>query len=155
MELLERSPARWWFICAFCGLLVGQIVGLFAAMAATSLSGYHGSLQSLAQATSPPAVYVAFSLIGLWVGFAIGPIVASSRFGTRRFGADLGLRARPIDLLGIPIGLVSVALVAALNDVLFHNNPGLNGPAHRLTASFHGSAALLIAALTVIGAPFF
>jgi uncharacterized protein len=152
---LDRTSAWWWIVCALCGLLVGQVVGVFAAQAATALSGYHGSLSALAQAPAPPAAYVVGSLVGLWVGFGLGPIVASYRFGTSHFASDLSLGARPIDLLGVPIGLASVVLVSVINQLLYSGHRDLSGPAHRLTAGFHGTGAWVIAALTVIGAPFF
>jgi membrane protease YdiL (CAAX protease family) len=62
-----------------------------------------------------PTSVTALSALTLWIAFIVATIVVSRRFGSGRFADDLRLAFRPIDMIGLPLGMVSqLALVPAL-----------------------------------------
>lgn len=88
-----------WGVC-YLVALVGQAVVLAA-------SGYADADTD----TWPIWVTVA-SVALLWAPFAVALWVMSDRLGTGRFRDDYRLRMRPVDLVGVPIGVLSqLALV--------------------------------------------
>jgi uncharacterized protein len=75
--------------------------------------------------------------------------------GTRRLVADLGIRFRWIDLVGIVIGIGGQFLVDALYLPFQRYLHNYNAPTTKLTGGAHGWGFALIAVLTILGAPFF
>ena len=62
-----------------------------------------------------PTSVTALSALTLWIAFIVATVVVSRRFGSGRFADDLRLSFRPIDMIGLPLGVVSqLALVPAL-----------------------------------------
>ena len=135
-----RSAAWMWLLYAGLGFLGGQV------LAAVTVA-------------EPPTWYVVSTLFGLWGGFLGAAVLASRLRGTRHFGADLGIRFRWIDLIGIPIGFAGQYMVALLYLPVeshvrnFHQQ--FSAPAQRLTGSAHGVGWFVIGLATVVGAPFF
>jgi membrane protease YdiL (CAAX protease family) len=143
-----------WLVYAVVGFLVGQIGALIFGYAAGSVAGKTGAqMQAIATATTPPEWYVVVTLLGLWIGFIGAPWLASRTQGTRNFVRDLGLRFRPIDVLGIAIGLGGQLLVVLMYAPFQHDIHDFNGPSQRLTGGSHGGGFVIIAIATVVFAP--
>jgi membrane protease YdiL (CAAX protease family) len=134
---------------------VGQVVGAVFVAIAAALAGESGQLSKFASMSAPPEWYVATSLVGLWVGFFLGPFLASKVRGTGRFFRDLGVRFRVADLLGIPLGLVGQLGLDALYAPFVRHLKHFTAPTQKLVGASHGWGFLVIAILTVCGAPFF
>ncbi len=148
-----RSDGGRWLGWTLAGFLAGQIAGYLLALVAAAVAG--ADLTTVARLAAPPEWYVVSSLVGIWVGFGLGPLLASWTAGTRHPVADLGLRFRWVDLAGLPLGVacqVAVALLYLPFRAHLHN---YDAPVTHLTGSAHGSGFLLIAVLTVVGAPVF
>ena len=95
------------------------------------------------------------SLIGLWIGFYAGAWLASRFRGTGHFVDDVGLRFRPIDLLGVVIGVGAEFIIDAAYTPFISNPSKFGAPTQRLTGASHGLGFVIIAVMTVVGAPFF
>jgi membrane protease YdiL (CAAX protease family) len=150
-----KGAAGIWFLLGVAGFAVGQVVGgIFVAIAA-AIEGESGLVSKFATMAAPPEWYIGTSLVGLWVGFFLGPWVATRVRGTGRFLADLGVRFRPVDLLGIPVGLAGQIILDALYAPFVSHLKHFTAPTHKLVGSAHGWGFLVIAILTVCGAPFF
>jgi membrane protease YdiL (CAAX protease family) len=134
---------------------VGQVVGAVFVAIAAALAGESGQLSKFASMSAPPEWYVGTSLVGLWVGFFLGPFLASKVRGTGRFFRDLGVRFRVADLLGIPLGLVGQLGLDALYAPFVRHLKHFTAPTQKLVGASHGWGFLVIAILTVCGAPFF
>ena len=154
-----RNAAWMWLLYAGLGFLGGQVLAAILLSVTHALAGDHRSLALLAKLSEPPTWYVITLLFGLWGGF-LGAALLASRFrGTTHFRADIGLRFRWIDLIGIPIGvgaqylitLIYLPIAPHVHD--FHQQ--FAAPAQRLTGGSHGTGYLVIGAATVVGAPFF
>jgi hypothetical protein len=143
-----------WIMVAFVGFLVAQVLDLVFGSVAGALDGKTAAqVARIAASSAPPQWFVLSSLVGVWVGFAGAPWVASRMAGTRRFVADIGLRFRPVDLLGIVIGLAGQLVIALLYAPFQHDITNYNGPTTRISGSSHGSGVLLIVLATAILAP--
>lgn len=151
----SRGDAGLWLVFAVLGFLAGQIVALIFTYVMAAITGHSAQLQRIADMSAPPLWYVASSLIGLWVGFLGGPWLASRVRGTGRLLADLGVRFRLIDLLGVVIGVGGQVVIAIMYAPFISHIKHFNAPTEKLTGSSHGSQFVVIAILTVVGAPFF
>ena len=150
-EPLARGEAARWLIFAVMGFVAGQLLSVGAATITAALLGKHDQLSVLAKAASPPEWFILSSLLGLWVGFLAAPAFAL-RFGgvVRR---HLGFSFRPIDLLGVPIGIASQLIVALIYQPFIHHIHNFDAPVKRLTGASHGGGFFWIALFTIIGAP--
>lgn len=137
------------------GFAVGQLLGSVFVVVAAAVSGQSGELHRLATMSEPPTWYVGTSLVGLWIGFLLGPWISSKAKGTGRFIADLGVRFRLIDLAGIGIGVGAQIVIDALYSPFVHDLKHFTAPTQRLVGGANGWGLLAIALLTVVGAPFF
>ncbi len=143
-----------WLFYALAGFLAGQLGALVFGLVAGAIAGKTAAqMQSIATAAVPPEWYVVSTLLGLWIGFIGAPWLASRTQGTRNFVRDLGLRFRPIDLVGIVIGIGGQILVALMYAPFQHDIHDFNGPSQRLTGSSHGGGFVIIAIATVVFAP--
>ncbi|MHB8219224.1 MAG: CPBP family intramembrane glutamic endopeptidase [Acidimicrobiales bacterium] len=152
---VRRADAWSWVLFGLVGFLIGEVLSLVLVAVAASLAGEGGQLSRLASMAEPPEWYIGVSLIGLWGGFLAGPWIASTARGTGRLAADLGIRFRPLDGLGIVIGVGSQYLVAVLYAPFIRHLKNFTAPTQKLTGASHGWGFAVIAVLTVIGAPFF
>jgi uncharacterized protein len=137
------------------GFAVGQVVGAVFVAIAAAADGESGQLSKFATMAAPPEWYIGTSLVGLWVGFFLGPWVASKVQGTGRFLRDLGVRFRLVDLAGIPLGLAGQLVLDALYAPFVSHLKHFTAPTQKLVGASHGWGFLVIAILTVCGAPFF
>ncbi len=147
-----------WLLFAAIGFVAGQIIaGIFIAIAA-ALEGKTASLSAITRLAEPPTWYIVSTLLGLWVGFLGGSYLASSVRGTKRYVADMGLRFRWIDTVGIVVGVVGQFAIALLYVPIaphVHDfNQRFEAPSQRLTGGSHGLGTALVDVFTVIGAPF-
>ncbi len=150
-----KSAAGFWLLMGLVGFAVGQLVGAVFVATAAVAAGDSSQLGKLATLAEPPEWYIGTSLVGLWVGFFLGPWVASRVRGTGRFLRDLGVRFRLVDLLGIPIGLGGQLVLDALYAPFLPQLKHFTAPTQKLVGASHGWGYLVIAVLTVCGAPFF
>jgi len=150
-----RSAAWFWLVMGLVGFVVGQIVATVFIAIAAALAGESGELHKFATMSAPPEWYVGTSLVGLWVGFFMGPWIASRARGTGRFLADLGVRFRLIDLVGVPIGVGAQFVLDALYSPFIEHLKNFTAPTTKLVGASHGWGYAVIAILTVCGAPFF
>ena len=154
-----RSRAWVWLLAGAGGFLAGEIIATVFAVVTGSIAGDHEGLATIAALREPPEWYIVSTLLGLWCGFFGGPWLASMTHGTRRLVADMGLRWRWIDLLGVPIGVAGQFLVALLylpfEHHIAHFTQKFDAPSQKLTGGAHGVGFVVIAVLTVVGAPFF
>ncbi len=151
----NRSAAGFWLVMGLVGFAIGQVVGAVFVAVAAAVAGQSGQLSKFATMAAPPEWYVGTSLVGLWVGFFVGPLVASKVRGTGRFLRDLGVRFRLVDLAGIPIGLGAQVVLDALYAPFLPHLKHFTAPTEKLVGAAHGWGFLVIAILTVCGAPFF
>ncbi len=150
-----KRQAWIWLVYALAGFVVGQLAALVFGLVAGAVEGKTAAqMQAIATQSVPPEWYVVSTLLGLWIGFVGAPWLASRTQGTRNFVRDLGLRFRPIDLVGIAIGLGGQVLVALMYAPFQRHIHNFNGPSQRLTGAAHGGGFVVIAAATVLLAPF-
>jgi hypothetical protein len=156
---VDRSAAWIWVLYAGLGFLGGQVLAGVTVGIAAALAGQFHALAALSKLSEPPTWFVVSTLFGLWGGFLGAAFLASRLKGTKHLWADLGVRFRWIDLLGIPIGIAGQFLVALMYLPIaphvhdFHQQ--FAAPAQRLTGGSHGTGYAVIAVATVAGAPFF
>lgn len=150
-----RADGFVWVLFALVGFVLGQVVGLAFIYGLAGVLGQTGRVPAIAVAAVPPEWFVGASLVGLWVGLFGGACLASVARGTRRLVADLGIRFRLIDLVGIAIGVGGQLVVALMYAPFIHHIHNFNAPTTKLTGGAHGGGFAVIAVLTVFGAPFF
>jgi hypothetical protein len=151
---VTRGDGGAWLLLALVGFVVGQIVALVAIAVVAAALGKGSQVAQLSKLSVPPEWLVVSSLVGLWVGFFGAPWLASRIRGTRHFCADLGLRFKWIDLVGIAIGVGGQLLVAIVYAPFIKHLHNFNGPTNKLTGGAHGGGFAVIALFTIVGAPF-
>jgi uncharacterized protein len=149
------KAAAWrWFFYALLGFLIGQLVGSVFGIVAGDIAGKNAAQMSrITSEAVPPEWYVLSTLVGLWVGFFGAPWLASRTQGTRRLLADLGVRFRWIDLVGIAIGVGAQVVISVLYLPFQHEIHDFNGPSQKLTGGAHGGGFVIVALATVLLAP--
>jgi membrane protease YdiL (CAAX protease family) len=143
-----------WVLFALLGFVLGQLVGLAFIYGTAGILGQTARVTTFAAASVPPEWFIGASLVGLWVGLFGGAVLGSVARGTKRIVADLGIRFRPIDLVGIAIGVGGQIVVALMYAPFIHHIHNFNAPTTKLTGGSHGGGFAVIAILTVVGAPF-
>lgn len=136
-----------WFLS-----LTAAYVLTFAVLAAT---GHLGE-----KASEFPAWVTPVTVSALWIPVLAGLRIVSNTYGTRRLRDDYGLRFRKVDLLGIPIGVLSQLVLVEL--VYWPLRSGLpetfgrkkvEAPAHDLFDRASGSWKIVLILIVVVGAP--
>lgn len=109
---------------------------------------------------SLPIPVLAASLVLGWITFLAGATLTSRSHGSGDVASDLGLSARPIDAIGIPIGILAqVALVPLVYVPLravwpaTFDEGALTETANDLVDRANGALLPLLVMLVVIGAP--
>lgn len=104
---------------------------------------------------------LAMATAGAWAVFAVALVVASRRFGTGDLLSDFGLSFRPLDLVGIPIGVATqFLLVPLLYWPLRELWPDtfdagrIEERARELADKAAGLDTVLLVLVVVVGAPF-
>ncbi len=152
---VTKSDGGFWILIAFIGFVVGQLCATLLILVAGNVAGKSATqMAQIAKMAVPPEWFVGVSLAGLWVGFFGASWAASHFSGTKRLVADIGIRFKWIDFIGIPIGVACQFLVVVLYAPFSKYIVNFNAPAQKLTGGSHGWGFLVIAILTVIGAPF-
>jgi membrane protease YdiL (CAAX protease family) len=90
----------------------------------------------------------------LWFSLLAGTVIISHRWGTGRLRDDYGLRFRAFDLLGVPIGIATQAVLIPLYWALGINSNDVSGPARALTdRATRPAEVTLLVLMVVVGAP--
>jgi membrane protease YdiL (CAAX protease family) len=149
----DRPDAWTWLAVAVGGFLLAQVVGAVLISVAAALAGQFSHLSQIEQEAVPPEWFVGVELVGVWTGFLGAPWVASRVRGTGRLLRDMGVRFRAIDLVGIPIGVGAQFLIDGIATLLRSHLHNFGAPVTKLTGGAHGSGFIVIAVMTVLGAP--
>lgn len=145
------------------GAASGPYQGMVAFALIWLAAGFVSSLVVLigGDADPQPIPILALSLVVGWGVFLAGTWMTSRTLGTGNPVADFGLTARPIDLLGVPVGvLAQLVLIPALYLPLRELWPAtfdeaaLSETAEDLVDRADGALILLLFVLVVFGAPF-
>jgi membrane protease YdiL (CAAX protease family) len=112
------------------------------------------------RAATPPVWVTALGALALWVPILVGLQQVSVRFGSGDVRRDLGLSFRPVDLIGIPVGvltqLVLVRLVYWPLQSIWpdtFSSPQLEESARDLYESAQGAWLVVLVLMVVVGAP--
>ena len=135
---------------AACYLIANVIAAV-----AVALTGY-ANIESSGQ----PVWVLVVAACALWVPFMAMLSTVSRRAGTGRFRDDFALRWRPIDLLGLPIGvLAQLVVVGLINGLLQDLFPAtfdadrIEERARDLYERAEGAWLVALVGVVVIGAP--
>ena len=111
-----------------------------------------------AETASIPTLFAA--ILAAWVAYLAGAWWASQRSGTGSMIHDYAIRARAIDLVGIPVGVgAQLVLVPLLYDVLVRLAPDtftedrLTENAESLIGRAEGVGVVLLVVMVCVGAP--
>lgn len=144
-DLSIRDAAVYW--------LAAWVLSQFLSVAVMSLSGH----TTLAEAG--PGWLLAVAVAG-WVPMVGAVAMASRKFGTESLARDFGYTWRPVDLLGVPIGIGTQLLLLPLvywplKAVWPHtfSQSKLEQRAHDLSAHASGAGRVLLFVVVVVGAP--
>lgn len=136
-----------WLACWFAGNLLGSAI--------ISLSGERGG------EVDTPIWVTLLGALGLWIPTLIGLHLASQWYGVRDAVREYGLSFRPVDLIGIPVGvLTQLVLVRLLYWPLEEiwpdtfSSPKVEESARTLYESADGGWLVALVLLVVVGAPF-
>jgi membrane protease YdiL (CAAX protease family) len=135
---------------AFAAWLIAALVALSGQIAILAATGYVD-----VTADDRPLWLDAVLLIPLWVSLLTATIIISHQWGTGSLRDDYGLRFRTFDLLGVPIGIASQAvLVPAIYWVLRVSSEDVSSQARTLTDRAGSDAeVVLLVLMVVVGAP--
>jgi CAAX protease family protein len=133
--------------------VVAFVVGQFLSLAIVATSG-----ETDQDLVPIPTLFAAVA--ATWAAFLVGIYVASKRSGSGDPRADLGLRVRPIDVIGLPIGvLTQLVLVPLLYFPLRELWPDtftdskLSETADKLADRASGGTMVLLVLMVCVGAP--
>lgn len=103
---------------------------------------------------------LAASLVAGWVAYLIGTTLASRAYGSGNVLADFGISLRPIDALGLPIGVAAQLALVPLVYVPLRiiwpstfDDDALSQTAQDLIDRADGAQLVLLFVLVVVGAP--
>lgn len=85
------------------------LVGGLVAAAVVSVSGY-----STTDTADRPLWVTVVSLIGLWGPLIIGLALLSAQLGSGSWAVDYGARFKPVDLVGVPLGVLTQLVLLRL-----------------------------------------
>jgi uncharacterized protein len=95
-----------------------------------------------------------------WVAFLVGTYVASKRSGTGDLRADVGMRVRPIDVIGLPIGALTQLVLVPLVYLPLRQiwpttfaDKKLSETADKLADRASGGSMVLLVLMVCVGAP--
>lgn len=148
--------------------VVPPAIGVWSAIATWATAWAVGTLFVLPVAllaaggsldTDPTIPQLAVAMLGVWAVFVAAIVLASRRFGTGDVLADVGVSFRPIDLLGLPVGVGAQLLLPALYWPLRElwpetfSSARLEERAQDLADRAGGFDTVLLALVVVVGAP--
>ena len=149
-EPLSRRESINWLWLVLAGFVGGYLVSEGLVLLTAAVLGRSGEVSRAASAAVPPEWFVVSSLVGLWVGFLGAPFLATRIGPVRR---RLGVSVKPIDLLGIPIGIAAQIAVGILYAPFMQHLHNFDAPIKRLTGGSHGIGLVVIVAFTAVLAP--
>jgi membrane protease YdiL (CAAX protease family) len=135
---------------AFAAWLIAALVALSGQIAILAATGYVD-----VTVEDRPLWLDAVLLIPLWVSLLVATIIISNHWGTGRLRDDYGLRFRAFDLLGVPIGIASQAvLIPAIYWILRVSSEDVSSQARTLTDRAGSDAeVVLLVLMVIVGAP--
>lgn len=136
-------------VMAVAGFLLGQVVASVADALIAAGTHFPGGMTALARLNEPPWWSNVVGLAGLWVGFAVAIYLARHRGGLEPLPE--AWRPRSSDALYLILGVVCQVVVGLAYAPLHFKN--MNKPVDHLFGAAHGGAFVLLAAMTVLGAP--
>lgn len=149
----DRAPVHLTVYVALSAWLLSWVTGTLLGQVPIQLFGGGADSRGLTAGT-------ALGTAVAWACLVTGAVLVSHRFGTTDPVADYGIAVRPVDLLGVPIGVAAqLALVPALYWPLVRWWPGtfddtkLEKNARDLVDATHGAGWVLLAGVVVVGAP--
>jgi membrane protease YdiL (CAAX protease family) len=131
------------------GFIVGQVVAIALAGVAYSLSGTPVSFQHLVALTEPPWWLIVSELCGVWIGFLGAAAVCEKIHHLLRAPGRFSLRWSDLWFLVLG-GLLQLLVVVSY--IPFHPS-NLSAPSEKILGSPTGAAFVLVAIMTVVGAP--
>ena len=150
---VDRDQARIGVGHAALAWLTAWVAGNLVASVIIGASGYDTA------AEAPVWVTVA-SAVALWTPMLIALWVLSDRLGSQRLADDYRLRVKPLDLIGVPVGVLSQLVVVRL--VYWpvqhgwpntFNRSRVERNARDLYEQAHGGWLVALVAVVVVGAP--
>jgi len=133
--------------------LAAWLVGQLASAAIATASGAEASDE-----LSIPTLALAVSVT--WIAYLAGMWAASDRAGSGRFVDDYGVRFAPVDLLGVPIGVLTQLVLAPLVYLPLRgvwpdtfSDDRLRETARDLTDRASGASVVLLVLIVAAGAP--
>ena len=146
-EPVDAPAVRWGLGDAVLSLAVGLVVGAIVAAAVTAATGRTEGLG-----------YTIAGLVGLWVGLAGVPVIASRRKGTGSLAEDYGLRFGGWGdvAAGMLVGCAGQALLVPLIVSLFSaflRHVDVAQQTKNVTGNPHGLGLAVLAPFLVVGAP--
>lgn len=140
--------------------ILGFVVGVVASSIAVGI-WVAATGERAASSSSTTVGVTVLSLVGLWVGLAGAPVLASRLKGAGRLAVDFGLRLKPWpDVpLGIGVGLASQLILVPLlyipiRVLVPHLDQQLGQPAQHLTGGANTAGLVVLGIFVVLGAPF-
>lgn len=139
-------------------LVLGTWLGAY--VAALVLTAALSALPGASGGEGRPTWYVGVTALALWVPFLVGMRRASRRDGEGPFLAAHGLRFRPVDALGVPIGVAAQLVLVGLVTAPFRrafpgafSDDAVAERAQALVDAARGAWMLVLVAVVVVGAP--
>src|SRR5664280_2113577 len=136
---------------ALGGFILGQVVASVLDAVVVSAVHFPGGMTALSKLNDPPWWSNVVGLAGLWMGFAIAIYIARHRGGLEPLSD--AWRARRFDVFYLGLGVLC-QVVVGLAYAPFHFK-NMNKPVNHLFGSSHGATFVLLALMTVVGAPLF
>jgi membrane protease YdiL (CAAX protease family) len=148
----EPAPRRWGLGDVAIGLIP------FALIAAVLLAGAGGDGGDGGDDPELTVGGLVANSVILWA-FLIGVPLIATRLKGNGPVRDLGLRFRPLDLLGFPLGVLLQAVVVPvlywpILEVLDRPSDDVSNEAQKLVDSASGAGVLVLVLVVCIGAPF-
>ena len=147
--LPERPRTAAILVAAFLGFLGGQIMAMILEIVVVYITHFHGGLDQLSRALSPPWWSNAVGLVGLWTGFAAAIYYAYAYGGLGNLASQW--RPRPSDVAYVVLGVACQLLVDALYWP-FHLRH-LDRPVTHLFGGARGTTFVLLVVMTTVLAP--
>ena len=144
LEPLSVSAGRVWVVGAlltFLGAVILQQLGIWILAA---ILGVSDQIAAASQANAGAWWLTVGGVFGLWPGFALGVFIVVRRSSSDPFRSAIGLSFRPVDLIGIPLGIALQFGLNGLTTWLLH--PSGNGSTERWLNHLHGLNLAFIAA---------
>ena len=155
-ENIDQQTSKQFSIRAIVGTWLASY-GI-ALASTTAILGLTGNIEM--QIGREPKWFLGVSAVALWGSFVVGLLVVSRRLGSGNFSQDFFLRFRRVDIVGIPIGVLSQLVLVGLVTWPFRVAfPETFAPdkvekrARDLFDNAHGPWLFVLIVVVVLGAP--